>query len=62
MKLASKILKQIITEELEEGLFDSWFGKKKEQPRLTKDQILMQKDPSGRFLAVRKFDQKVFCG
>ena len=57
MKLTSKMLKQMITEELEEGLFDRLFGKE-EQPKLTKDQLLMQKDPSGRFLAVRKFDQK----
>ena len=57
MKLTSKMLKQMITEELEEGILD-FFSKKKEQPRLTKDQLLMQKDPSGRFLTVRKFDQK----
>ena len=57
MKLTSKILKQMITEELDEGLFD--FFKKKEKPQLTKDQIMMQKDPSGRILAIRKFDEKV---
>ena len=54
MKLTSKILKQMITEELDEGLFDRLFGKK-EKPQLTKDQIMMQKDPSGRLKAVSDY-------
>jgi hypothetical protein len=53
MKLTNKILKQMITEELDEGLFD--FFKKKEKPQLTKDQIMMQKDPTGRLKAVSDY-------
>ena len=54
MKLTSKMLKQMIAEELEEGLFDRLFGKE-EKPQLTKDQILMQKDPTGRFKAISDY-------
>ena len=53
MKLTSKKLKELIAEELEEGLLD--FFKKKEEPQLTKKQIMMQKDPTGRQKAISDY-------